>query len=75
MPWCGTCRRYFTPTALDAGGDCPDCGTPAEAADLAPSGEAPGGEDVRPPWHFWAVVVATAVYVGWRIVQLVSGAL
>ena len=75
MPWCGPCQRYFTPAALDPGGTCPDCGEPAEQADLAPGAGEPGEEEVRAPWHFWLVVVATVVYVGWRIVQLVVGGL
>ena len=78
MPWCGPCQRYFAPSALDAGSTCPACGGATEQADLAPGdGEHPGigGEDARAPWHFWLVVVATVVYVGWRIVQLVGGAL
>lgn len=74
MPWCGPCQRYFTPAALDSGGACPDCGEPTEQADLAPDAGEPS-EEVRAPWHFWLVVVATVVYVTWRIVQLVAGAL
>jgi hypothetical protein len=30
-------------------------------------------DEERAPWHFWAVVVASVVYVGWRIVQLILG--
>lgn len=78
MPWCGPCQRYLAPSALDAGGACPACGAVAEQADLAPAdGEHAGTpeEDARAPWHFWLVVAATVVYVGWRIVQLVAGAL
>ena len=76
MPWCGPCQWYFAPPALNADGTCPACGEAVDMADvaqgIAEEGEAPE-EDVRAPWHFWAVVVATVVYVGWRIVQLVAG--
>ncbi len=78
MPWCGPCQRYFTPAALDPGGTCPACGEHAEQADLVPGGGEdgmPAEEEVRAPWHFWLVVVATVVYVSWRIVQLVIRAL
>ena len=78
MPWCGPCQRYFAPSALDTGGACPVCGEATQQADLVPGpGEDAGvpEEDVRAPWHFWLVVVATVVYVGWRIVQLVVASL
>ena len=78
MPWCGPCQRYFAPSALDTGGTCPVCGEATEQADLVggagEEAELPE-EEVRAPWHFWLVVVATVVYVGWRIVQLVIGTL
>lgn len=78
MPWCGPCRRYLTPATLEPDGTCPACGEPVEVGDVAQRGGEAGessDEDVRAPWHFWAVVVATVVYVGWRIVQLVTGGL
>lgn len=75
MPWCGPCQRYFNPSGLTPDGTCPACGEPVELAEQAgESGDVPAEEE-RAPWHFWAVVVATVVYVGWRIVQLVAGGL
>ena len=73
MPWCGPCQRYFAPPALNADGTCPACGEPVDLGEVVE--QAPGGaeEEARAPWHFWAVVVATVVYVAWRIVQLVAG--
>jgi hypothetical protein len=35
-----------------------------------PSAEAV--ESYRAPWHFWILVAAAAVYLGWRLVQLVG---
>lgn len=76
MPWCGPCQRYFNPTGLAPDGTCPACGEPVEIPERADgSAETPAEEPERAPWHFWAVVVATVVYVGWRIVQLVGGGL
>lgn len=79
MPWCGPCQRYFNPSGLAPDGTCPACGEPVEVGEIAEqageSGEMHTDEEVRAPWHFWAVVVATVVYVGWRIVQLVAGGL
>ena len=40
-------------------GSCPTCG--AVIAEVA---------DSRVPWHFWALIVALVVYLGWRLVQL-----
>lgn len=77
MPWCGPCQRYFAPTALGADGACPACGEAAEGPHLPTgAGEEPEApeEELRAPWHFWLMVAATALYVGWRIVQLVAGA-
>ena len=28
MPWCDTCSRFWTPTSVDPGGNCPTCGRP-----------------------------------------------
>ncbi|MCY3559835.1 MAG: hypothetical protein OXH20_01485 [bacterium] len=79
MPWCGPCQRYFAPAALHPDGACPVCGEAVEQADLLPdpSDDAapPPEEEVGAPWHFWVVVAATILYVGWRIVQLALGAL
>ena len=59
MPWCDQCSRYLTPTSLRADGSCPSCDTVlAEPA-----------ERVRAPWHFWLLVVAVTVYLGWRLLQ------
>ncbi len=62
MPWCDTCSRYYTPSSLPPGGMCPSCGaviaTPSEVA-----------ATTRAPWHFWVLVAAAVVYLGWRVVQ------
>ncbi len=77
MPWCETCSRFFTPNALRADGTCPACGrTVADpAADLPehdgpvpPAGEEPE-EHPRVPWHFWVLLVAAALYLGWRAIE------
>ena len=63
MPWCEPCGRYLTPNAVDADGSCPTCGNEVDPA----PGAGHIGEKV--PWHFWLVVAAAAVYLGWRAVQ------
>ena len=79
MPWCGPCERFFNPSTLNPDGTCPVCGVAVEGAEGAAvegSGgaavEGSGEDDYRAPWHFRLMVVATVVYVGWRIVQLVG---
>ena len=29
-------------------------------------------EDVKIPWHFWLLVVALIIYLGWRLIQLIE---
>jgi hypothetical protein len=47
---------------MAADGTCPNCGrriaTPAA--------------EVRAPWHFKLLVAAVCVYLGWRLVQMLS---
>ena len=71
MPWCGPCERFLNPSTLNPDGTCPVCGAAAEVAEAA-GGEGSGEEEYRAPWHFRLMVVATVLYVGWRIVQLVA---
>jgi len=59
VPWCETCQKYHVNTALTETGACPDCGTVI-------------GEPPKVPWHFKLLVVAAAVYLGWRAVQGVA---
>ena len=80
MAWCGSCERYLTPATLAADGGCPSCGSvvehPVERA--APTAGPPGPgtpADVgveRIPWHFWLLLAAASVYLGWRAVQGVA---
>ena len=66
MPWCEPCGRYLTPNSVDTDGACPTCGNEVEPA--------PGGEHrpAKVPWHFWLIVAAAGVYLGWRAVQGVA---
>jgi len=52
------------PTSLDDRGACPTCGRVIEdeVDDEA--------NDESPPWHFKLLVAATAIYLGWRFVQI-----
>lgn len=79
MPWCGECSRFLTPTSMGQGGECPSCGrvlATAEGSDAGPLAGAgaveTGGEaldEPHVPWHFKLLVLATIVYLAWRVIQ------
>jgi uncharacterized paraquat-inducible protein A len=58
VPWCEHCNRFFNPPSMGEGGECPACGRVIATA-----------EDLRTPWHFKLLVVATALYLGFRAYQ------
>lgn len=76
MPWCEECERFYTPSTLTPEGDCPSGHHVADpgAAPLVQS-SAPGRDEtdgrnkVKAPWHFWVLVAAVVIYLGWRLVQ------
>lgn len=61
MPWCEACTRFYNPNTVHADGTCPNCG-----AKLAEPAERQGA-----PWHFWLLTGALAIYLGWRLIQLI----
>ena len=63
VPWCEECSRFLTPTSMGEGGECPRCGS------VLAAGESPDDAEIRVPWHFKLLLVATVVYLGWRAVQ------
>jgi hypothetical protein len=58
MPWCEDCSKFWNPNSLPPDGTCPTChrviGDPV---------------DNRVPWHFWILVAAAGIYLGWRAIQ------
>ena len=78
MAWCRSCERYLTPATLTAEGACPGCGAevqhPAEHStpDAGPADAQAEVAAERIPWHFWLLLAAAAVYLGWRAVQGVA---
>ena len=78
MAWCRSCERYLTPATLTAEGACPSCGDevqhPTEHAtpDAGPADAPAEVAAERIPWHFWLLLAAAAVYLGWRAVQGVA---
>lgn len=59
MPWCEDCAKFWNPNSMPPDGTCPSCGRMIA--------EAP--ETSKVPWHFWILVAAAALYLGWRLVQ------
>lgn len=85
MPFCESCSRYWTPSAMTPQGSCPTCGRHLDKQPVATQGISTGkahkidvrqlaagdGEtSVKAPWHFTLLVVGLAVYMGWRVVAL-----
>lgn len=64
MPWCDDCSRFWNPNTLTVRGECPTCGRRI-AEPKAP-------EELKAPWHFKLLVVSAAVYIAWRLLQLVG---
>lgn len=66
MPWCETCDRYYNPRSIAPDGTCVKCGTfIADTNDVEE-------DDAKIPWHFWVLVVALVVYLGWRFIQAIG---
>jgi hypothetical protein len=66
VPWCETCSRFYNPNSIAPDGTCVKCGQ------LIADPPSSDDEATKVPWHFWILVVALVVYLGWRFAQLVS---
>jgi hypothetical protein len=47
----------------------PDGTCPADHQVAEPGQNGEGDAATRVPWHFWLLVVALVIYLGWRLVQ------
>ena len=54
-------------------GSCPRCGTqlddPTDSAGAEDPDAAAAQAAAKIPWHFWVMVAATVLYLGWRVIQ------
>ena len=70
MPWCERCDRFLNPNTVTIEGTCPTCGRPVDASrsatDLVDDNDE---EKVKAPWHFWLMMVAVVIYLGWRLLE------
>lgn len=69
MPWCDDCSRYYDADSLTESRTCPTCGAKLERPGPADKTAAGEGRDKPVPWHFWILVVALVIYLGWRLAQ------
>ena len=67
MPWCEGCDRFYKPGSLAPDGTCMGCGR--FIADPADEPEADEDEHKRAPWHFYLLIIALVIYLGWRLIQ------
>jgi len=68
VPWCESCSKFWNPTSMSEAGECPTCGRviadPAKIAAVKA-----GGKAAKVPWHFWLLLVALVLYLGFRAYQ------
>lgn len=65
VPWCEGCDRFYNPSTLAPDGTCRECGRFIASPDDEPDDQPPP----KAPWHFYLLVVAVVVYLGWRAIQ------
>ncbi len=63
MPWCDSCDAYRAPTVLTENGHCSTCDSEVDVSDVKVT--AP----TKAPWHFWLMVIALVLYLGWRLIE------
>jgi hypothetical protein len=68
MPWCEGCSRFLNPNTLRADGTCPECDRQVAEPAKVIAATVPQ----KAPWHFKLLVAATVIYLGWRVVQMIS---
>jgi len=56
VPWCEDCSRFWNPSSMGKGGECPTCGRVI-------------AEPPKAPWHFKLLLAGLTLYLGFRAVQ------
>ena len=60
MPWCEDCAKFWNPELDAARRHVPDVRAPDRRRRRRLE---------KVPWHFWILIVALGIYLGWRAVQ------
>ena len=75
MPWCEECAKYFAPTAMKPDGTCPSCGRSLDVPEPITSKNLDlhelAGDDGKTPWHFKLLMVLLALYLTYRLIDLI----
>ena len=72
VPWCVHCNKFLTPSTVLPDATCPKCGEVVERG-LIPGMTRPADEErTGIPWHLKMLLVASAVYLGFRFFQLID---
>jgi hypothetical protein len=72
VPWCAHCNKFLTPSTVRPDAACPVCGATVERG-LIPGMTRPADEARQGiPWHLKLLGAATAIYLGFRFLQLID---
>jgi hypothetical protein len=72
VPWCDECSRFWNPNSVPTDGCCPSCGATLPVPVGIAAARSTDTQEYKAPWHFWALVIAAVVYLGWRVVQMIG---
>jgi hypothetical protein len=67
MPFCEDCAKFWSPNTMPVTGKCPKCGL-----QIADPQELQAAAEYRAPWHFKLMVIVAGLYVGFRIIQMLT---
>ena len=65
-----SCNKFLTPSTVRPDATCPKCGSTVEKG-LIPGMTRPADEVATGvPWHLKLLLIAGAIYLGWRFLQM-----
>jgi hypothetical protein len=72
VPWCVHCNKFLTPSTVRPDATCPKCGSVVEKG-LIPGMTRPADEPPPAvPWHLKLLLMAAALYLGVRALQIIE---